>query len=116
MNTNLPPEELGDGPSSKVIAQAFSRAKLVKGFNHLVAAILDQDPAIYGGRSVVFLASDDEDAIAEIGQFAEKLGFSPVKLAGLSEGGSHITRTLLDRLARKIRRTDVIAVFIHIFF
>jgi 8-hydroxy-5-deazaflavin:NADPH oxidoreductase len=83
----VPPEELGGQPSSKFVAQAFTGAKLVKGFNHLVAAVLDQDPAVKGGRRVVFLASDDEDAAAQIGTLAENLGFSPIKLGGLSEGG-----------------------------
>ena len=81
------PEELGGQPSSKVVAQAFTGARLVKGFNHLVAAVLDQDPAVHGGRRVVFLASDDDGAAAEIGALAENLGFSPIKLGGLSEGG-----------------------------
>ncbi|UVK42186.1 NAD(P)-binding domain-containing protein [Mesorhizobium sp. AR07] len=83
----VPPEKLGGQPSSKFIAHAFSGAKLVKGFNHLVAAVLDQDPAVHGGRRVVFLASDDDAAAAEIGALAENLGFSPIKLGGLSEGG-----------------------------
>jgi predicted dinucleotide-binding enzyme len=81
------PEELGDQPSSKVVAQAFTGARLVRGFNHLGAAVLDQDPAVHGGRRVVFLASDDDGAAEEIGELAEKLGFSPIKLGGLSEGG-----------------------------
>ena len=81
------PEELEGQPSSKVVAQAFSGARLVRGFNHLGAAVLDQDPAIHGGRRVVFLASDDDGAATEIGALAEKLGFSPIKLGGLSEGG-----------------------------
>ncbi|RON57812.1 NADPH-dependent F420 reductase [Pseudomonas frederiksbergensis] len=83
----VPPEELGGQPSSSVVAQAFTGAKLVKGFNHLVAGVLDQDPAIKGGKRVVFLASDDDSAAAEIGALAENLGFSPIKLGGLSEGG-----------------------------
>ena len=83
----VPPEELGGQPSSRFVAQAFTGAKLVKAFNHLIAAALDQDPAIHGGKRVVFLASDDEAAAAEIGALAEKLGFSPIKLGGLSEGG-----------------------------
>ena len=83
----VPAEKLGGQPSSKVVAQAFTGAKLVKGFNHLVAAILDQDPAVHGGRRVVFLASDDDAAAAEIGALAEKLGFAPINLGGLSEGG-----------------------------
>jgi predicted dinucleotide-binding enzyme len=81
------PEELEGQPSSKVVAQAFGGARLVRGFNHLGAAVLDQDPAIHGGRRVVFLASDDDGAATEIGALAEKLGFSPIKLGGLSEGG-----------------------------
>ena len=82
------PEELGRQPSSaKVVAQAFTGGRLVKGFNHLVAAVLDQDPAVHGGRRVVFLASDDDGAAAEIGALAENLGFSPIELGGLSEGG-----------------------------
>ena len=83
----VPPEELGGQPSSKFVAQAFTGARLVKGFNHLLAGELDQDPAVHGGRRVVFLASDDEDAAAEIGTLTENLGFAPIKLGGLSEGG-----------------------------
>jgi len=83
----VPPEQMGGLPSAKFVAQAFSGGKLVKGFNHLVAAVLDQDPAVHGGRRVVFLASDDDGAAAEIGALAENLGFSPIKLGGLSEGG-----------------------------
>ncbi|OSQ39386.1 NADPH-dependent F420 reductase [Thalassospira mesophila] len=81
------PEELGGQPSSRVVAQAFTGGKLVRGFNHLAAAVLDQDPAVHGGRRVVFLASDDDGAATEIGALAENLGFSPIKLGGLSEGG-----------------------------
>lgn len=82
----VPPEELGGQPSSRVVAQAFTGARLVKGFNHLVAGVLEQDPAVNGGRRVVFVASDDDGAAAEIGALAEKLGFSPIQLGGLSEG------------------------------
>jgi predicted dinucleotide-binding enzyme len=81
------PEDLEGQPSSKFVARAFTGASLVKGFNHLVAPILAQDPAVHGGRRVVFLASDDDAAAAEIGALAENLGFAPIKLGGLSEGG-----------------------------
>jgi len=83
----VPPEELGGQPSSKLVAQAFTDARLVKGFNHLIAAVLAQDPAVHGGRRVVFLASDDEDAAAQVSTLAENLGFSPIRLGGISEGG-----------------------------
>jgi predicted dinucleotide-binding enzyme len=81
------PEELGGHPSSRVVAQAFSGGRLVKGFNHLAAAVLEQDPSVHGGRRVVFLASDDDGAAAQVGALAERLGFAPVKLGGLAEGG-----------------------------
>jgi hypothetical protein len=35
----------------------------------------------------VFLASDDEGAAAEVGELAKQLGFAPIELGGLSEGG-----------------------------
>ena len=80
-------EELGGPSSSRVVAQAFTGGRLVRGFNHLVAGVLEQDPAVHGGRRVVFLASDDDGAAAEIGGLAETLGFAPIQLGGLSEGG-----------------------------
>lgn len=83
----VPPEELGGQPSSKFVAQTFTGARLVKGFNHLAAAVLGQDPAVQGGRRVVFLASDDDGAAEEIGGLAASLGFAPVRLGGLSDGG-----------------------------
>lgn len=81
------PDQLEGQPSGKVVAQAFTGGKLVKGFNHLVAALIEQDPAVHGGRRVIFLASDDAGAAAEISTLAENLGFAPLQLGGLSEGG-----------------------------
>jgi 8-hydroxy-5-deazaflavin:NADPH oxidoreductase len=82
------PDELRGQPSSKAVAQAFTGGRLVKGFNHLPAAVLEKDPAVDGGRRVVFLASDDADAAAQIGALAENLGFSPVNLGKLEQGGA----------------------------
>jgi hypothetical protein len=42
------PDELVEQSSAKTVAQAFTGARLVKGFNHLVAGVLDQDPAVHG--------------------------------------------------------------------
>lgn len=83
----VPAEQMEGLPSAQFVAQVFTGGKLVKGFNHLGAAILGQDPAVHGGKRVVFLASDDEDAATELGTLAEKLGFAPIQLGGLSEGG-----------------------------
>ncbi len=88
MNALVPPEELDGLPSSAFAAKSFTGAKFVKGFNHLVAATLATDPIVEGGHRVVFLSSDDEDAIAPVADLAKELGFAPVKLGKLNEGGA----------------------------
>lgn len=84
----VPVEELDGLPSSAAIAKAFTGAKLVKAFNHLIAATLAADPIVEGGHRVVFLSSDDEDATAPVAALAKQLGFAPVELGKLNEGGA----------------------------
>jgi hypothetical protein len=81
-------EELDGLPSSAVVANAFTGARFVKGFNHLPAATLAADPIVEGGHRVIFLSSDDEDATAPVAALAKQLGFAPVKLGKLNEGGT----------------------------
>jgi 8-hydroxy-5-deazaflavin:NADPH oxidoreductase len=83
----VPPEELDGLLSSAFVAKSFTGAKVVKGFNHLVAATLATDPIVEGGHRVVFLSSD-EDATAPVADLAKQLGFAPVKLGKLNEGGA----------------------------
>ena len=84
----VPPEDMEGLPSSAFVAKSFTSAKVVKGFNHLGAAILATDPVIEGSHRVVFLSSDEEDAIAPVADLAKKLGFAPVKLGKFNEGGA----------------------------
>jgi 8-hydroxy-5-deazaflavin:NADPH oxidoreductase len=88
MNALLPPEELDGLPSSAFVAKAFAGARFVKGFNHLVAATLAADPIVEGGHRVVFLSSDDEDAVVPVAALAKQLGFAPITLGKLNEGGA----------------------------
>jgi predicted dinucleotide-binding enzyme len=88
MNLFPAPEEVDALPSSAVVAKAFTGAKLVKGFNHLGATTLAADPVVEGGRRVVFLSSDAEGAIAPVAALAKQLGFAPVNLGKLNEGGA----------------------------
>ena len=81
-------EELDGLPSSAVIAKAFTGAKFVKGFNHLPAVALAADPIVEGGHRAIFLSSDDEDATAPVAALARQLGFAPVELGKLNEGGA----------------------------
>ncbi|WP_255367414.1 NADPH-dependent F420 reductase [Dyella sp. OK004] len=80
-------DDLGGLPSSSVIAQALPGAQLVKAFNHLPARVLAEDPVINGGRRVVFLSSDDESATTTVAALAEQLGYAPVNLGKIAEGG-----------------------------
>ncbi|CAN5475119.1 NADPH-dependent F420 reductase [soil metagenome] len=88
MNLFPVPEALEGLPSSAVVAKAFTGAKLVKGFNHLIAATLATDPVVEGGHRVVFLSSDDEEAVAPVAALAKQLGFAPIKLGKLDAGGA----------------------------
>jgi predicted dinucleotide-binding enzyme len=92
MNALVPHEELDGLLSSAFAAKAFTGAKLVKGFNHLIAAKLAADPIVEGldgsWHRVVFLASDDEDATTPVAALAKQLGFAPVNLGKLEEGGA----------------------------
>jgi len=89
MNSSpIPPEELDGLPSSAFVAKSFTGGKVVKGFNHLIAATLATDPVVEGDHRVVFLSSDEEDAIPPVADLAKQLGFAPVKLGKFNEGGA----------------------------
>jgi predicted dinucleotide-binding enzyme len=83
-----PLEELDGLASSAFVAKSFTGARLVKGFNHLPAATLAGDPIVDGAHRVVFLSGDDEEAIAPVEALARQLGFAPVTLGKLNEGGA----------------------------
>lgn len=81
------PDELGGLASSLVNARALVGSRLVKAFNHLPARTLAQDPNVQGGRRVTFLSSDDDGAASQVAALVERLGFAPVSLGKLAEGG-----------------------------
>ena len=84
----VPPEDLDGLPSSAFVAKSMPGAKVVKAFNHLAAATLAADPIVEGGHRVVFLSSDDEDAVDPVADLAKQLGFAPVKLGKFNQGGA----------------------------
>ena len=83
----VPVEDLEGQPPAAVVAKAFIGARFVKGFNHLPAAVLAADPSVNGGSRIVFLSSDDENAVAPVAVLAEQLGFAPIALGPLKDGG-----------------------------
>jgi predicted dinucleotide-binding enzyme len=81
------PTDLGGHPSSELVAEQFRGARVVKAFNTLPAAVLAADPAEGQGRRVIFLSGNDVESNAEVAGLAEKLGFAPIVLGKLTEGG-----------------------------
>jgi 8-hydroxy-5-deazaflavin:NADPH oxidoreductase len=84
---HVAPNELGGLLSSEVVSQAFVGARLVKAFNHLPAEQLGTNPSGKGQRQVVFVSSNDAGASAAVSTVATQLGFAPVELGRLDEGG-----------------------------
>ena len=85
--TDFSPKDLGGRLSSDIVAEAVPSARVVKGFNTLPAAILDADPAEPGGHRVLFLSGSDAQAKADVAALAETLGYAPLDLGRIDEGG-----------------------------
>jgi predicted dinucleotide-binding enzyme len=81
------PTDLGGRPSSELVAEQLRGVRVVKAFNTLPAAILASDPAEGRGRRVIFVSGNDVEANAEVAGLVEKLGFAPIVLGKLTEGG-----------------------------
>lgn len=83
------PLDLGDRPSSEVVAEHVPGARVVKAFNTLTAAVLAGDPHQSGGRRVMFMSGADRDAKATVAGLIDQLGFAPIDL-GDFETGRHV--------------------------
>jgi 8-hydroxy-5-deazaflavin:NADPH oxidoreductase len=81
------PEVMAGRLSTDIVAKAMPGATVVKAFNQLPAGVLARDPSQDGGRRVVFVASNDDKAAATIKALAEQLGFSPILVGRIDEGG-----------------------------
>lgn len=81
------PEEQGARLSSEVVSKAFGGAHLVKAFNHLPASQLGTNPGVAGQRQAIFVSSNEADASATVAAIASDLGFAPVELGRLDQGG-----------------------------
>jgi predicted dinucleotide-binding enzyme len=86
-NVRGPTAELGGRLSTEVVADLVPGARVVKAFNTMFAAVLAQDPAQADGHRVVFLSGDDDRANNDVAHLVERLGFAPVVLGRLAEGG-----------------------------
>jgi 8-hydroxy-5-deazaflavin:NADPH oxidoreductase len=81
------PLDLGGQPSSHVVAKQFKGAKVVKAFNTLPAAVLADEPRRSEGHRTIFISGGNADANEKVALLATLLGFSPIILGRLDEGG-----------------------------
>ncbi len=81
------PETLAGRLSSDIVAGALPGALVVKAFNQLPAGVLARDPSQDGGRRVVFVSSNEEQAAVTVKELAQQLGFSPILVGRIDEGG-----------------------------
>jgi predicted dinucleotide-binding enzyme len=79
---------LGGLQSSDFVARSLPGAKVVKTFNQLPAALLASEPADDGGKRVMFVAGNDDEANNEVASLIATLGFAPIVLGKVAEGGS----------------------------
>jgi len=80
------PAELNGRLSSQVFADLVPGASVVKAFNHLGAKLLAGDPAVEGGKRVLFFSGDDAKAKAAVAALISQLGFSGIDLGALDVG------------------------------
>lgn len=80
---------LGGLQSNDLVATAFPAAKVVKTFNQLPAALLASMPA-EGDSSVMFVAGNHHDANTAVASLVASLGFAPIVLGRIAEGGRQL--------------------------
>src|SRR4029077_8817176 len=80
------PADLGGRPSSQVVADRLTGARVVKAFNTLPAPVLASDPHTNGGRRVLFVSGDDAPAKQEVAQLIDRLGFLAIDLGDFEMG------------------------------
>jgi predicted dinucleotide-binding enzyme len=79
--------DLGEETGSEWVARHLPGATIIKAFNAMSTSYLRPDPRHHDGRQVVFYAGDDDAACADFDQLISKLGFAPVRVDGLRDGG-----------------------------
>jgi predicted dinucleotide-binding enzyme len=85
--TDFEGSDLGARTSSELVAELVSDARVVKGANTLVAAVLGADPHEAAGQRVIFLSGDDADAKSDVRRLFEDAGFFVIDLGDLVTGG-----------------------------
>ncbi|AQT79073.1 hypothetical protein B1R94_06975 [Mycolicibacterium litorale] len=86
--SDFSPADLGGRPSSDLVEQWATNARVVKAFGHTWARVLAREPGDgRGGRRVLFLSGNHPDANGVVAELIQRLGFEPVDLGRNDQGG-----------------------------
>ncbi|MBK5233412.1 MAG: NAD(P)-binding domain-containing protein [Thermoleophilia bacterium] len=96
--------DLDGRSSSEVFAELVPGARVVKTANILLASVLAEDPVVPGGRRVLFMSGDHEEAKETVGGLFTEAGFRMVDLGPLENGRLH--QVPGSPLARSLIATD----------
>ena len=78
--------DLGGRTSSEIVADLVPGAFLVKAFNTLTPELLLAETPP-GGRRTIFLSSDHQEAKTQVSLLLDRMGFTPIDMGGLVDGG-----------------------------
>ncbi|MFD1713154.1 NADPH-dependent F420 reductase [Amnibacterium flavum] len=111
--------------TSELVQEFLPESRVVKAFNHMGYHDLDEGPRPAGAadRKAIALAGDDADAVAEVAELIDDLGFDPVtagslrdsismqpfaELFGANEDAPEVA-ALLERFPQTVRGREVAA-------
>jgi hypothetical protein len=81
-------DDLDGRTSSEIVAELVAGARVVKAANTLGADLLGSDPNEAGGRRVIFMSGDEDEAKSVVAALFHDAGFSTIDLGGLAAGGA----------------------------
>jgi 8-hydroxy-5-deazaflavin:NADPH oxidoreductase len=81
-------DDLNGRTSSEIVADLVAGARVVKAANTLGAEVLGSDPSQAGGRRVIFISGDDDEAKSVVAALFQESGFFTIDLGGLATGGA----------------------------
>ncbi|WP_199254668.1 NADPH-dependent F420 reductase [Mycolicibacterium mengxianglii] len=79
--------DLGDQTGSEWVAALAPGARVIKAFNTLHAKYIAPDPRHSAGRQVLFYAGDDAASKVTFRELIDSIGFAPVDIGALRDGG-----------------------------
>jgi predicted dinucleotide-binding enzyme len=76
--------DVGGRVTTEIVAEQLPGARVVKAGNTLPAARLGEDPSQEGGRRIIFVSGDDDEAKAAVASLFDDAGFRAIDLGDVA--------------------------------